>query len=70
MKCTDKATFETRREAYEQTQHIRWHKTQRKRKMYVYECPICSKYHITHYSHKFMPPKRKFYFNDLTGSEK
>lgn len=46
MKCADKVTYETRREAWEFARTVR---TAHKRaRMYVYECSVCHKYHLTH----------------------
>ena len=45
MYCTEKITYETRREAYEALRHFRKCKSGT-----VYECDVCGKWHITHMS--------------------
>lgn len=46
MYCTEKITYETRREAYEALQRFR-----KGKRGSVYECDVCGKWHITHMSH-------------------
>ena len=57
MKCTEKQPFETRAEAYRFTQYMIHH--QRKIRLYIYECPYCGKYHVTHKKQNFKRAESK-----------
>lgn len=49
MKCVDKMSFATRREAYEEAKKLRKHGKKNARKIVsVYECPFCGMFHLTH----------------------
>ena len=64
MKCTEKQPFETRAEAYRFTQYMIHH--QRKIRLYIYECPYCGKYHVTHKKQNFKRAESK----TRTGNKK
>ena len=64
MKCTEKQPFETRAEAYRFTQYMIHH--QRKIRLYIYECPYCGKYHVTHKKQNFKRAESK----TKTGNKK
>ena len=57
MKCTEKHPFETRAEAYRFTQYMIHH--QRKIRLYIYECPYCGKFHVTHKKQNFKRSESK-----------
>ena len=64
MKCTEKQPFDTRAEAYRFTQYMIHH--QRKIRLYIYECPYCGKYHVTHKKQNFKRAESK----TRTGNKK
>ena len=64
MKCTEKHPFDTRAEAYRFTQYMIHHK--RKLRLYIYECPYCGKYHVTHKKQNFKRSESK----TKTGNKK
>lgn len=57
MKCTEKQPFKTRAETYRFTQYMIHH--QRKIRLYIYECPYCGKYHVTHKKQNFKRAESK-----------
>ena len=57
MKCTEKQPFDTRAEAYRFTQYMMHHK--RKLRLYIYECPYCGKFHVTHKRQNFKRAESK-----------
>ncbi len=64
MKCTEKQAFNTRAEAYRFTQYMVHH--QRTLRLYVYECPYCRKFHVTHKKQHFKSSANK----TKTGNKK
>ena len=57
MKCTEKQPFNTRAEAYSFTRYMYAHK--HKLHLYVYECPYCGKFHVTHKKQHFKRSESK-----------
>ena len=68
MKCTDKIAYNTRREAYEASRHVR--RRGKRLSMYIYECKYCGSFHLTHIRPSRFDARlalaHKYNFNDVS----